>query len=295
MDKRTEPDWSLLRVVLAVAEQGSLSGAARQLNLSQPTLGRQVRAAERALACTLFNRQARGLVPTHACEVLLPQLRAMAASAAHLRLDAAGLSEALSGSVRITASEVVALHMLPAVIAQMRRDEPRIRYDILPSNSSENLLFGEADIAIRMYRPEHPDMVTRKLGDIALGLFAHRDYLARRGTPVEATDLLHHDMVGYDTDERIIGFMRAQGLMVDRDHFIVRSDSDIHYNALIEAGCGIGALQHEIGARNPDLVQILHAIPLPILPVWLVAPSGLLRNPRVRRVWDMLVQYLLPA
>jgi len=290
-----ELDWSLLRTVLAVADHGSLSGAARHLGQSQPTLGRHVKSAEQALACTLFNRQARGLVPTTACMALLPQLRAMAASAAQLRLNAAGHSETLSGSVRITASEVVALHLLPPIIAQMRRDEPRIRYDILPSDSSENLFFGKADIAIRMFRPEHPDMVTRKLGEIALGLYAHKSYLARRGTPKDDKDLISHDLVGYDTDERIIAVMRAQGLMVNRDHFVVRCDSDVHYNALIEAGCGIGALQAGIGGKNPALVRVLPDIPLPTLPVWLVAPASLLPNPRIRRVWDLLIQYLLPA
>lgn len=293
MDKALDLDWSLLRAVLAVAEHGSLSAAARVLGQSQPTLGRQIHAAETALGCALFIRQPRGLEQTQACRSILAHLRNMRDAAAHLQLAAAGYGETLAGSVRITASTMISLHQLPRALVKMRIAEPQITYDIVPSDAVENLLFRRADIAIRMFRPDHPDVIIRKLGDIALGLFAHRTYLARRGLPRDGMDLINHDMIGYDQDDRITQIMQGQGLNVSRDDFVARCDSDVHYSALVAAGVGIGGLQLDIGRRNPDLVQILPEVALPTLPVQLVAQADLLRNPRMRRVWDLLAAHLL--
>lgn len=293
MESADQLDWALLSAVRAVAEHGSLSAAARAIGSSQPTLGRQIHTAEAALGCTLFERHPRGLVPSEACTALLPQLHTMAEAAARLQLAASGFRAGVEGTVRITASTTVALHQLPRALARMRLDEPRIRYDVVPSDSVESLLFGKADIAIRMFRPTTPDMVVRFLGEIKLGLFAHETYLARRGAPKTAADMLAHDLVGYDSDTRIIDFMTSVGLPVTRAHFVARSDSDVHYMALIGAGLGIGAMQLRLGQQTPGLVQILPDTPLPVLPAHLVAQADLLRNPRVRAAWDMLARYLL--
>lgn len=293
MDKSTKLDWSLLHAVLAVAEHGSLSAAARALGASQPTLGRQIHSAELALNCALFTRHPRGLNPSDACMAILPQLRTMAEAAARLQLAATGFGAGLQGTVRITASTTVAQFQLPRALARMRREEPRISYDVVPSDAVESLLFGKADIAIRMFRPTAPDMVVRALGAVQLGLFAHESYLAFRGMPLSAAGLLAHDLVGYDADTRILEAMQGMGLPVTRDHFVARSDSDVHYAALIAAGLGIGAMQVRLGQKTAGLVQILPEIPLPSLPVYLVAQADLLRSPRIRTVWDMLANYLL--
>ena len=143
-------DWTYIRAFLAVAETGSLSAAARKTGQSQPTLGRHIKAAEAALGVDLFLRASDGLHLTEAGASLLRDAR-------------------ISGTVRITASIVVSHYLLPPIIAELRRAEPDIEIELVPSDTTENLIFREADIAIRMFRPTQLDIVTRKLVDLMGG------------------------------------------------------------------------------------------------------------------------------
>ena len=177
------PDWTLYRSFLAVAEHGSLSAAARHLALSQPTLGRHIAELEAALATALFTRVPRGLVLTDAGTAMLPAARQMRDAAAALALLAAGREGSLSGTVRLTASRVVSHYLLPPILADLRQKEPGIEIELVPSDSTENLLFREADIALRMYRPTQLDVVTRHLGDLGTAIYAARSFLDRHGRP----------------------------------------------------------------------------------------------------------------
>lgn len=288
------PDWTLVRSFLAVAETGSLSAGARRLGTSQPNLGRQVRALETQLGAALFRRQPRGLVLTEAGERLLPHARAMEAAARAMSLAAAGEDRRLEGTVRITASVVMATFHLPQVIAALRREEPRIAFEIVPTDESSNLLFREADIALRMYRPTQLDLVARHLGDIPLTLCAARSYLERRGMPVRGEDLRHHDLVGYDRSTLLEEEFRAGGLDVGREGFAVRCDENVTYLALVRAGCGIGVAQSTIVAADPGLVAIDLGLAIPRLPLWLVAHGAMRQVPRLSWVWDRLAAALAP-
>ncbi|HEY9019574.1 LysR family transcriptional regulator [Seohaeicola sp. SP36] len=288
-------DWSLIRTFLAVADTGSLSAAARRLGISQPTIGRQVRQIEDALDLTLFTRQPRGLHLTDSGAALLPHARRMAEAMNALALTAAGRTEDLRGTVRLTASAVVAHHILPPIIAQIRQAEPLIQIELVASDSSDNLLFREADIAVRMYRSTQLDIVTRHLGNLRLGVFAARTYLDRRGWPQQPTDLLGHDLIGYDRNELILHHMRAMGWPATREMFAIRCDSQTAYLALIRAGCGIGFAQAGLMQDRADLVELDLGLDLPHLPVWLAAPQAMRGSPRIARVWDLLAEGLTPV
>jgi DNA-binding transcriptional LysR family regulator len=281
-------DWSLIRSLLAVAEAGSLSAAARATGISQPTLGRHVQAAEAALGVPLFTRVAQGLVLTEAGQALMPAAKAMQAAAAELALTAAGRVTGIAGSVRITASRVVSHTILPPILAQLRAEEPGIQIDLVPSDTSENLLFGEADIALRMYRPTQGDLVARHVGDLALGLYAARTYLDRVGRPTSPEDLMRLEFVGEDRQDQIIRVMGRLGIAVSRSFFPVRCDDPLAYNALIQAGCGLGGMLRRLGDADPALERIDVIPDLPSLPVWLTAAPQLRQSPRLRRVWDAL-------
>lgn len=284
------PDWSLIRSFLAVAEAGSLSAASRETGLSQPTLGRHIKAAEAALSVALFTRAAQGLVLTEAGQALLAPARAMRAAAAELALSARARAEGLEGTVRITASRVVSYALLPPALARLRAEEPGIQIDVIPSDTSENLLFGEADIALRMYRPTQGDLVARHIADLKLGLYAARSYLERRGRPQGVEDLSRHDFVGQDRSDQIIRVMHRMGMEVTRSYFPVRCDDPVTYMQLVRAGCGLGGLQRAIGDADP-LLERLDLLPdLPVLPVWLTAAPRLRQSPRLRRVWDALAE-----
>lgn len=295
MDRLAAIDWSLVQAFLAVAEGGSLSAAARALDRSQPTLGRQIRALETQLGAELFHRQPRGLDLTETGTALLAPAQAMRAAAGAMALAAAGREQRLEGSVRITASVAVSVFHLPAILTAIRQAEPRIALELVPSDRTSNLMYREADIAIRMYRPTQPDLVTRHLGDTAIGAFAARAYVARRGLPRGLADLAGHDFIGQDRETQLIDGMRALGLPATRDSFVLRCDDVAVTWQLIRAGAGIGFIQRSLGQRDPALAEVDLGVPLPVLPVWLTAHEAMRRTPRIRRVWDLLAQALVLA
>lgn len=282
-------DWSLLQSFLAVAEEGSLSAAARKLGASQPTLGRQIKQIEDQLGVTLFHRQPRGFALTEIGAELLPPAHAMREAAMQVSMAAAGREQNIAGTVRIAASIFVAYFILPPIIANIRRTYPEISIDLLPNDASENLLFREADIAVRMYRPTQLDVITRHLCDLPIGMFAACDYLDRMGHPqtIEAV-LSEHALVGYDQDEQILHGMRQMGLEAKRDWFQTRCDESVINWELVRAGCGIGFAQTHVGQRDAGVAQLLPDLPIPPLPVWLTAHQAMQQTPRIRRVWDML-------
>ncbi len=281
-------DWALVQSFLAVAELGSLSAAARQLDRSQPTLGRHIRALESDLDTLLFDRHARGLILTEGGNELLPYASQMRDAMNAIALTAAGQSQQLAGTVRITCSVFASHYLLPPVFAELRALEPSIQLEIVPTDSSENLLFREADIAVRMYRPTQLEVVTKHIADIPLGVFAAKSYLDRVGRPRRVEDLLEHDLIGYDRNDMILRQMQEMGWRVSRDDFAVRCDNQSTYWALLRAGCGIGFSQVEVGRAEPLTEELHLGLEIPPLPVWLAAHQTMRHTPRVRRVWDVL-------
>lgn len=292
MNSSSPFDWSQVQVFLAVADHGSLSGAARALGTSQPTVGRQIHAMETATGAALFDRQPRGMSLTEAGVALLEPARAMAEAARELSLRAAGAGTETAGTVRITASVACSHRILPPILARIRREEPGISLELVASDTTENLLFREADIAVRMYRPRQMDVVTRHIGDLPLGLFGARRYLDRAGRPARLGDLLSHQFVGYDRNEDIIRGFRAAGFAVDRDFFATRCDHQTVYWELVRAGCGLGFSQLHAVRDDPDIERVLPDLALPALEVWLTTHAAMRRTPRIRRVWDMLAEGL---
>ena len=281
-------DWSLIRSFLAVAEAGSLSAAARATGISQPTLGRHIHQAEAALQVPLFTRLAQGLALTDAGQALLAPARAMRQAAADLAIAAAGRATGMTGTVRVTASRVVSSAILPPILAGLRAEEPGIEIDLVPSDTTENLLLGEADLALRMYRPTQADLVAQKLADLPMGLYAARAYLDRHGRPDSPEALMRLEFIGQDRETQIIRAMAAADITVSRSYFPVRTDDPLVYQDLIRAGCGLGGLLCQIGDADPTLERIDGLVTLPALPVWLVAAPALRQSPRLRRVWDAL-------
>ena len=288
-------DWTLVQAFLAVAETGSLSAGATRLGSSQPTVGRQIKRLEEGLGLTLFHRRPRGLALSDAGHLLLPAALSMREAAGRMALLAAGQDQHLEGSVRITASQVVAHFILPPILARLREQEPGIHIDLVPSDLTENLLFREADIAIRMYRPEQLEVITSHITDLPIGLFAARSYLERAGTPTRLEDIFTHEFVGYDRDDRIIRGMARMGWKVTRDMFVVRTDDQAAYWHLVRAGCGLGISQVLALRGEPNLVRLLPDLPIPPLQVWLTAHEAMRSTPRIRRVWDALAEGLRHA
>lgn len=288
----SEGDWSHYRSMLAVVREGSLSAAARRLGLTQPTLGRHIDALEQLLGRALFSRGRNGLAPTETALALLPYAESMDAAAEALLREASGEAAEPTGTVRLSASEVVGCEILPQVLAPLSHRYPGLALELITSDRVTNLLMREADIAVRMTEPRQSALVVRHIGQVEVRLYAHRDYLSQRGTPTSLDDFAGHALIGFDRDDTALRVMRGQGLKLERSDFNIRTDNNIAQMAALRAGIGIGVMQRLIAEREPDLVPILTEQVRFELPMWLAMHESLRSVRRVRLVFDHLVQEL---
>ncbi|MBC7956927.1 MAG: LysR family transcriptional regulator [Cytophagales bacterium] len=286
-----EPDWSLLRAFLVVAESGSLSRAAVELGSSQPTLSRQMSELEAQIGHALFERTRRGVRLTEAGEALRLPAQRMREHAREWSLAAAGRVTTLAGTVRITASEVVSAYLLPEVLRDLRETHPEIQIELVPSDKVENLLEREADIALRMVRPTQAALVARKLVDLPMHVYAHRDYLKRHGKPTMA-NFQSHQWVGFDRSDQMIRGFQAAGYRVTREFFGLRCDHQIVAWQAVRAGVGIGVGMARVARQTPELVRILPDIQVQALPMWITAHRELRGTPRLKLVFEALVSAL---
>jgi DNA-binding transcriptional LysR family regulator len=286
-------DWTLVRSFLAALDHGSLLAAARVLKTSQPTLGRHIAELESQLGVVLFERTGRGLVPTTMALQLADAARGMQTSAKELERTLTGAQAQTQGTVRITASVPVAVMLMPTILARMREVLPDIQIELVSSNQVSNLLRREADIAIRMVRPEQGTLIAKKIGPVALGAYAHTSYLSRHKPIRTPPDLLQHTLIGSDMDESILRGFHAMGYPVTRDLFSLRSDDFIVQWQAIRAGLGIGFVASYMARTDPDVVPILAGLlQVPDLPMWLAVHREIRTNPRIRAVYDFLAETL---
>lgn len=284
-----ETDWDHYRSLLAVLREGSLSGAARALGLTQPTIGRHVDALERLAGTALFLRTQQGLLPTETALAMRPHAEAMAASAAALRRQALSNTEAPQGTVRISASEVVALEVLPPILADLQQHYPGVEIELSASDAIEDLLRQQADIAVRMVAPDQAALLSRRVGAIPIGIFARSDYLERRGRPRGLDDLAGHRLIGFDRQLAYVREATKALPSLAKLHFGFRTDSNVAQLAMIRAGGGIGLCQVPLGLRSAGLER-LFADELPMaFDTYVVMHETLKSAPRCRVTFDALV------
>lgn len=284
-------DWALVRSFLAALEQGSLLGAARVIQASQPTIGRHIAELESQLGVVLFERTGRGLLPTETALRLADAARAMEAGAHQLARSVSGADSAgVAGTVRITASQPVACYLLPPLLAQMRLALPQVQVALVASNAVSNLLRREADIAVRMVQPDQATLVAKRVGKASLSACAHQDYLRRRGMPRQPTDLLAHELVGADRNEDILKGFAAMGYPVTREHFAFRTDDLIASWQAVRNGLGVGFMADYLIRTDSAIVPLLPMLKIPPLPVWLAVHREIRTSRRIRAVYDFLAQ-----
>lgn len=285
--------WDHWRSFIAVAEEGSLSGAARALRLTQPTVGRHIDLLEEAVGAALFLRAPQGMALTDLGRDLLPEARSMAAAAAALERTASAPLDAGRGVVRVTASEVVGAEVLPAVLAPLLAAHPGLEVELVLSNRSEDLLRREADLAVRMLRPVQTGLVAQKIAEVRIGLYAHARYLDAQGVPQTPADLARHILIGPDRDAATLAAMAAAGL--DRRMLRLRCDREAAQMNALRAGLGIGAAQAGVARACPDLRPVLAGHFAFRLECWLAMHEDLRGSARVRLVFDHLATHLPAA
>lgn len=287
-------DWSILRDFIAVAETGGLSQAARRLRVSQPTLSRRIAQLEAQLKAQLFQRTPRGLLLTDAGESVLAGARRVEEEALAIERQADAAQQTLTGTVRISVTEGLGALWLPKRLAAFHAKYPGVCLEVLVDNRAANLMRREADIAIRMFRPDQPDLIARQVGEIVMGLYGSRDYLAQHGTPTTVLHLKNHYLVGFDES------MSQRNKAVERlercftpEKIVHRSSSFIGQLSATQAGIGLGVHDCFLADANPNLQRIMPDQFDHRMEIWLVTHADMRRSARIRAVYDFLVAELV--
>lgn len=249
-------DWNLLRVFQYVLEHKNLTHAARALGLSQPTIGRNIEALEQILGYNLFIRTTKGLIPTKAAIDLLPLVHNMQYNANTFLRVAQSQGHEMKGSVRISASEIVGVEILPKIITNLSEKFTQIDFEIIATDNQSDLQGRDADIAIRMVRPSENQLLIKNIGKLPIGIFAAHEFIEKYGKPNSIEDIINYKIIGFDN---FFPYLRNFSDVVNgikREDFTFRADSSLVQLSFLKAGAGIGFMQIGIG-RNNGLAQIL--------------------------------------
>lgn len=285
-------DWNQVRAFLATAEEGSLSAAARALRMTQPTLSRQVSALEQDLGVTLFERGHRSMSLTPTGVELLEHVRAMGDAATRVSLTASGRSQSVKGQVSITATNMFANFHLPPILARIREQAPGLQIEVIASNDLRDLGRREADIAIRHARPEHGDLICRRIGATTAHFYAAKSYLDRIGRPQSASELANADFIGFEYPERMVPQFNELGVPVTPEHFKLFSSSGMVILSLMEQGLGIGVVTKDVADLRPNLELVLPSLPPIDIPIWLVTHRELHTSRKIRVVFDLIADHV---
>lgn len=286
------PDWNQLHAFLATVETGSLSAAARELGLTQPTVGRQVAALEQDLGVLLFERIGRSLSLTDAGRELFQSARSMSEAASRLTIIASGQSQSIEGLVRITASDIVAAHILPAMLKRLHEIAPGIVVDIVAANDVRDLMRREADIAIRHVRSEQPDLIALRCRGTTAHLYAASSYLDAHGRPGSGADLGNADFIGYSEADGLVAELNARGVPVTRENFRWTTTSVVTVWEMLRQGLGIGVMFRDVAEGADGVEPVLPELAPFDVPVWLAVHRELHTSRRIRLVFDLLAETL---
>lgn len=289
-------DWDRLRVFHTVAEAGSLTHAARKLNLSQSAVSRQITSLEDSLGQILFHRHARGLILTEYGETLSKTVKDVYHQ---LEMIWAKLGEARdrpSGELRITTTSAFGATWLTGKMRLFLEHYPEINASLILSDAELDLGMREADCAIRMIAPHQIGLIQRKLASFQLKIYASEDYLSQVGTPHHIEDLDKLQLIVYELSQESpaenLNWLQYVGRESDQPRaarFKVNSLTGI-YRA-VRSGLGIASLPDYM-AKDPvslGLRQILPDVVGPTIQSYFVYPEELRHSKRIEAFRDFLI------
>jgi DNA-binding transcriptional LysR family regulator len=292
MAVQRELDWEDVRLFLAVARAGTLSGAARKIRVSQPTLGRRIRRLESAYGQELFQRRPEGFALTPAGSALLADAEAMDEAAARLALRRVGADPAPAGTVRIASGEWMA-RFLARSAAELQQALPDIELELVAAQQYANLSRREADIAIRNQLPDTGALYVRQLKGFAYAIYGSRDYFERH--PAAAEESRYRDCRWIGFDESLSHMPTARWLSAKRQGRPpeLRCSRAMLIMDGIRAGAGLGILPCMAGDEDAALRRLTPPIgDLSGQPIYLVVHRDLRGLPRIRAASAALVALL---
>ncbi|WP_149087991.1 LysR family transcriptional regulator [Pseudomonas prosekii] len=282
-------NWDDARVFLAVCRESTLRGAARVLGVDQATVGRRVTALEKSLSATLFLRTSEGYALTVVGEAALHAVEKMELSALELQRQIQGLDDRLTGIVRVSTTDSLAIDFLIPAIARLHRKHPDVRVQLDASTQMISLAKREADIAVRNARPDNPDLIARRIARWPVGLFASQEYLDAHGVPAPGSAFEGHDLVVYQPYLAGNKELTLVSEPLTRGRIVSSLGSGLLVRRSIAAGIGIGEIPVYMGERD-GLVRLWPERTRPVpYDVWLVTHSDLRHTARVRVVIDEIV------
>lgn len=284
-------DWNDLRYFLILARTGSLTEASRLLMVSASTVSRRIEELERSVGRSLFIRRQTGYRPSEAGEALLPLAEEIEGKALAFERAASSSDHDVSGLVRIATPELLGNEFLIPRLAPLQRASPGLRLDVLADVRPLRLSRHEADVLLRVTRPDHGRYKLRHVGALALGLYGSRDYLADRDTPHISADLAGHLLIGWVEDLQFLAHARwLREAAGDVPLHLRTNGMTAQYRATV-AGMGLSVLPCAI-AGEAGLIRVLTGEAPLRLELWLAIGEDIAAAPRVRAVADALVDIL---
>ena len=285
-------EWTALRDFVAVSNAGSLSGAARVIGVSQPTIGRRIEQLEQQLDAILFNRTPQGLTLTQTGEQILAYAKRMSDEAMIIERIASGANQRLEGSVRVTLSDTMSDKWLPSKLPEFFQRYPGLHLEVCVENRELDLVRREADIGFRLARPSQLDLVARRTISFHYGLYGSNDYLERYGHPKTIRDFREHYFVGYDETYYTSRNLKRLEKLFGLDRILTRSTSGSGILATVSEGVGLGITSCYFANQLPNLERILPDSFDFRFDGWLVTHADIYKSVRIKTVFDFLIEKL---
>ncbi len=280
-------EWDQLRFMLAIHRGGSMQAAAESLRVDRATVLRRLDALEAALGARVFERRRDGCRLTRAGLDIIATVEGIEQAAVALAARVGGEDKRAEGVVTVTVPEFFATKVLIPALPRFRAAHPGITIALSSGHGFLNLARGEADIALRNRRPEHQSLVARRVGTVAIGLFAARSYLDARGAP--DGDFSGHDMILFDAS--LAGMPGADKVeaMAAKARIALRSNEILPLLAAARAGLGVAYLPAVVAHGEPELIAVKPGI-VGQPEIFLITHADLRHRARIRAVFDFIVR-----
>ncbi|MDF7759730.1 LysR family transcriptional regulator [Kosakonia cowanii] len=287
-------DWNDLRFFLAVARTNSLTKTAATLKVSQSTVSRRIGALESSLRTSLFLHHQTGYFLTDAGQALLSYAEEVESRVGALEHAFAGRDGDAAGTVRLATAETLANHLIIPALPQLQADYPAIRLELITGVNTVSVVRNDADIALRLVRPEQNTLKIRKAGVMASAVYATESYLRTHPAPPDAP-LRGRRFITWDSTFSHLPAARWFDEQVADKTSMLATTSLVTQLSAVNAGLGLAVLPCFIAAQQPSLVEVIPSGQVLSEDLWLVTHADLIASARIKAVAEFLMTLLARA
>lgn len=288
-------DWDKLRIFHMVAEAGSFTHAGETLKLSQSAVSRHISALEETLGVSLFHRHARGLILTEQGELLHKTSRDIFAKLAMIEGQLNDTKERAGGSITLTVAEFIGSSWLAPRLKEFHSQNPDIQISLLLEDRVLNLGMREADAAIRLYKPEQPDLIQRHITAVSFSVCVGKKYKAKGKLPDTIKDLKDHIVIAYP-EQILLPYQNPNWLLERANIEIEGNPNVIQINSIsailhaVKSGAGIAVLPNFMIKDDPDIIPILKDIKGETIDMYFVYPEERKHSKRIALFRDFILK-----